>query len=429
MQLSRRAFLRLAGKAGLAAPFVFGASACALGTAGRFDAETGLSLGYVAGDVTPDGAVVWLRAAADSSVSLQYSKDPAFASFASVSAIRIASESDFTANFTLRGLDPATVYYYRAAVAGKKPGPVARFVTAPTPDAESVVKFCFGGDTREGYRPFTIMDAIRAKQPDFFIHLGDTIYADRGLIASELPRFWAKYRTNRDDAPSQRLFSETSVYVIWDDHEVRDNYEAGHPLAPIGQQAFLDYWPVRRDAGEPNRIYRSFRWGKALELFLLDGRQYREHAKGTMLGSRQKEWLLDGLARSAAMFKIIATPVPFYGGGRDRWEGFPQEREDLMKWIEQKKITGVVFISADLHYAAVARRPGRLGLKEIVTGPLAAQVNLFGIGYSRNVEFFSNETFNYGMITIEPKVSPPHLLLEILDENNRSLYQTRFDVA
>ncbi|MGH7770270.1 MAG: alkaline phosphatase D family protein [Candidatus Binatia bacterium] len=429
MQHSRRAFLRLASKAGLAAPFVFGASGCALGTAGRFDADTGLSLGYVAGDVTPDAAVVWLRAQPESLVSLQYGKDPTLVSSVSTDPVRVASESDYAAKVLLSGLDPATVYYYRAAVAGKKPGPVARFMTAPAPDDAAAVKFCFGGDTREGYRPFLIMDAIRAKRPDFFIHLGDTIYADRNFIASELPQFWGKYRTNRDDPPSQRLFSETSVYAIWDDHEVRDNYEAGHPLAAVGQRAFLDYWPVRRAAGEPNRIYRSFRWGQALELFLLDGRQYRERAKGTMLGSRQKEWLLDGLARSFARFKIVATPVPFYGSGRDRWEGFPQERADVVQWIEEKKITGVVFLSADLHYAVVARLPGASGLKEIVTGPLASQVNLFGVGYSKEVEFFFNETFNYGMITIDPKLSPPQMVLEILDETNRSLYKTRIDAV
>jgi alkaline phosphatase D len=429
MPLSRRDLLILAAKAGLTTPFLFSASSCAPGSAGRFDADTGLSLGYVTGDVTPDGAVVWLRAEQDSLVSLQYGKDASLGSYASAGPIRVARESDFTAKVVLSGLEHATAYSYRAVVAGKKPGPVARFVTAPAPDDYAAVKFCFGGDTREGYLPFAIMDAILAKRPDFFVHLGDTIYADRNSIASELPQFWSKYRTSRDDPPSRRLFSETSIYAIWDDHEVRDNYEAGHPLAAVGQRAFLDYWPVRRDAAEPNRIYRSFRWGKALELFLLDGRQYRQRAKGTMLGSRQKEWLLEGLARSSAGFKIIATPVPFYGAGRDRWEGFPRERADIMEWIEAKNITGVVFISADLHYAVVARLPGPLGVKEVVTGPLASQVNLFGIGYSRNVEFFFNETFNYGLITIDPKVSPPQMLLEILDENNRSLYKTRIDAV
>jgi alkaline phosphatase D len=329
----------------------------------------------------------------------------------------------------LTGCEPATVYYYRAAVAGRRPGPVASFVTASARDDLTVVKFCFSGDTREGYKPFKIMDAARAMQPDFFIHLGDTIYADRGGTASRLPEFWAKYRGNRDDAPSQKLFSETSVYVLWDDHEVADNYEGYHPLAAVGRQAFFDYWPVRRNAQEPDRLYRSFRWGKALEIFLLDARQYRDRARGTMLGERQKEWLFDGLAHSSAAFKIIATPVPLYGGGSDKWAGYPRERSELFRWIGQKKIKGVVVISADLHYAAVTRLPGKLGLKEIVTGPIAAQMNVFATRNSERHEFFSNKTFNYGIITIDPKSSIPHMLVEILDEENASLYKTRIDAV
>ena len=429
MQLSRRAFLELAAKAGFAFPFLIISSGCAFATAGRFDADTGLSLGYVAGDATSDGAVVWLRAQPDSSVSLQYGKDPALLSSASAAPVRVSSESDYTTKIALKGLDPATVYYYRAAVAGKKPGPVARFLTAPASDDLAVVKFCFSGDTRESYKPFTIMDAIRAMQPNFFIHLGDTIYADRGGAASRLPEFWAKYRANRDDAASQRLFSETSVYVVWDDHEVADNYEPNHPLAPIGRRAFLDYWPLRRNAAEPDRIYRSFRWGRALEFFLLDSRQYRDHEQGTMLGTRQKEWLFDSLASSSAMFKVIGTPVPLYGGGQDRWDGYPKERAEVLRWIKDKNIKGVVFISADLHSAAVTRVRDQLGLKEITAGPMAAPLNALAIGYTSRSDFFSNKTFNYGMITIDPKDATPHMLVEILDENNGSLYKTRIEAV
>jgi alkaline phosphatase D len=429
MHLTRRAFLKLAGQAGLAVPFALGPFGCAMQIARGFDADTGLWLGCVAGDVTPDGAVVWLRAEAGDAVSLQYGREPNPDSFASTESAWVASESDYTARIVLSGLDPATTYYYRAAVAGKRPGPIARFLTAPAPDDLAVVKFCFGGDTRESYKPFTIMDAVRVKQPDFFIHLGDTIYADRGGAASELSEFWAKYRGNRDDAASQRLFAETSVYVIWDDHEVEDNYEGHHPLAAIGWRAFFDYWPVRRNAAEPDRIYRSFRWGKALEFFLLDTRQYRDHAQGTMLGAQQKEWLFDSLAASSAIFKIIGTGVPFYGGGRDRWDGYPRERAEVLRWIKEKNIKGVVFISADLHSAAVTRIRDLRRLKEIGTGPLAAPLNAFGIGYSTRSEFFSNKAFNYGMITIDPTSSPPRMLVEILDEKNESLYKSTIDAV
>jgi alkaline phosphatase D len=418
----------MAGRASAALPFLLGQSGCAPFVI-KTDPETGLSLGYVSGDVTHDSAIVWFRAQPDSLVSLQYGKDPALSQFLESEPVAVKADSDNTAHIKVERIEPATTYYYRALVEGKKPGPIARFATAPRPDDNAIVKFCFGGDTRESYQPFTIMDAIRANQPNFFVHLGDTIYADRNGTATQLPEFWSKYRDNRDDAASQRLFAETSVYVVWDDHEVADNYEGFHPLAATGRRAFFDYWPVRRNPQEADRLYRSFRWGKMMELFLLDARQYRDHAHGTMLGPAQKEWLLGALASSTALFKCIVTSVPFYGGGRDRWDGYPRERAEVVQWISDKKIKNVFFIAADLHYAAVERLPGHLGLKEIVTGPMAAPLNVFATGLSKRFDFFFNKNFNFGMITIDPKSSTPQMLVEIRDPINETLYKTRIDAV
>ena len=146
-------------------------------------------------------------------------------------------------------------------------------------------------------------------------------------------------------------------------------------MAPIGRKAFLDYWPIRRNLEEPQRIYRSFRWGKALELFILDTRQYRDRKHGTMLGESQKEWLFEGISRSEAIFKFIATSVPMAGGGSDRWDGYPRERSEILGYIREKKITGVIFLSADLHCAAITRIPKSNGLRDITAGPLAAPLN------------------------------------------------------
>jgi alkaline phosphatase D len=422
--MTRREFLRLLGSAGAVMPALIGQSACSTALT-RTDASTGLSLGYVAGDVTPDGAMIWLRAEPGSKVFLQYTKDASLGDLSSIGPFSVEKDADNTALIQLENLEPATTYYYRAAVAGKQPGYVARFVTAPKPEDPAIVSFCFGGDTRESYQPFTVMDAIRSQRPDFFLHLGDTIYADRGGSCHRLSEFWAKYRANRADAWSQLCFAETSAYVIWDDHEVEDDYLPGNPLAPIGRKAFLDYWPIRRHPGEPERIYRSFRWGQASELFLLDVRQYRDRKHGTMLGQAQKEWLFDQVARSQAIFKFIATAVPMAGGGRDRWDGYPNERAEILRYLQQKKISGVVFLSADLHCAAITRIPKSNGLKNITAGPLAAPLNRITNGTTRRYEFFSAENFNFAKITVDPKARPLHALVEFIDQDNRVFYSTK----
>lgn len=426
--MNRRGFFRVLGGAGLTASALLGKSACAPSLIPS-DPDSGLSLGYVAGEVTHESALIWLCAEPKSHVALQYSTDPGFRQFSLTGQFPVESDADFTAKISLDKLEAATRYYYRAAVAGKMPGPVASFVTAPPPDDEARVSFCFSGDTRESYQPFTVMNAVRAQHPDFFLHLGDTIYADRGGAARQLKEFWSKYRNNRYDLATQACFRDTSVYVVWDDHEVEDNYLPGHPLAPIGRKAFLDYWPIRRAASEPERIFRSFRWGKSVELFILDARQYRDLKQRTMLGRTQKEWLLDSIAQSQARFKFIATAVPIWGGGRDRWDGYPEEREKILRHLNAKRFGGVIFLSADMHYAAITKIPNGNGLLDITAGPLAAPLNRITNGTAQRFEYFLAENFNFAKITVDPKTEPNHALVEFIDQDNSVFHRAKIRAA
>jgi alkaline phosphatase D len=389
------------------------------------DRDTGLSLCYVAGDVTSDGAIIWLRAEPGSEVVLHYSNDRSFNRFASAGPFRVDKEADHTAKIELQKLRPGTTYFYYATVTGKKPGYLASFLTAPAPSDGAKVSFCFSGDTRESYQPFTIMNAVRAQRPNFFLHLGDTIYADFGGPARQLSDFWEKYRANRNDPATQLCFFETSTYVVWDDHEVVNNFFVGNPLAPTGRKAFFDYWPIRRHPHDADRIYRSFRWGQAMELFLLDTRQYRDPGTGTMLGKAQKNWLFERLATSSALFKFVATSVPMAGGGIDRWDGYPTERAELLRFIREKRITGVVFLSADLHYAAVTSVPKSQGLKDITAGPLAAPLNRVTNGYAPRFDFFLAENFNFAKITVDPAVKPAQALVEFIDQDNEVFHTAR----
>jgi alkaline phosphatase D len=426
--MNRRRFFRVLGGAGLAASTLLGKSGCAPGLI-RSDGDSSLSLGYVAGEVTHESALIWLRAEPRSEIALQYSTDPSFRQFSLTGQFSVESDTDFTAKISLDNLQAATRYYYRAAVAGKTPGQIASFVTAPRLDDDARVSFCFSGDTRESYQPFTVMNAVRAQNPDFFLYLGDTIYADRGGAARQLNEFWSKYRNNRYDAATQACFRDTSVYAVWDDHEVEDNYLPGHPLAPIGRKAFLDYWPIRRPAAEPERIYRSFRWGKSVELFILDARQYRDLKQRTMLGRTQKEWLFDSIAQSQAKFKFIATAVPMAGGGSDRWDGYPEEREKILRYLNAKRLGGVIFLSADMHYAAITKIPRGNGLIDITAGPLAAPLNRITNGTAERFDYFLAENFNFAKITVDPKTDPPKALVDFIDQDNNVFHRAKIGAA
>ena len=425
--LTRREFLHRAGTmaAGITlAPWVYPS----IGASTELLQGTGLSLSCAAGDVTADGAVIWLRAESEGPVALEYGEDPSLQSPLKTEAIQVSRDTDYTGKLLLRDLASRSNYYYRAVIAGKKPGPIARFVTAPRVDQPANVRFAFSGDTRQRYQPFTIMDAIRENKPEFFLHLGDTIYGDTEGRAQHLSQFRAKYVANRKDEPTRRLFAETSLLVVWDDHEVADNYRAASPLAPVGRRAFMDYWPVRQDPSDSQRIYRSMRWGGAVELFILDVRQYRDEAAGTILGARQKQWFLDGLARSDARFKFVCTPVPFSSPAADKWGGYPVERHEVLKAIKQKRIRGVIFLTADVHYAAVVRVPGDTALREVIVGPLGAQLGK-ATGKAQRFEYFSNEYLNYGLVNVHAEGDHAYVDIEILTDRNIVLHRTRIDGA
>jgi len=119
--------------------------------------------------------------------------------------------------------------------------------------------------------------------------------------------------------------------------------------------------------------------------------------------------------------------VPISGRNPDKWGGFPEERDEVLEFIEEKQIKGVVFLAADVHFAAVRRVRRRSRFKDFIVGPLATKINKRAKGRGRRVEFFYNDSFNYGFVRVHATTSPPYAEIEILDEDNKLLYRTRIE--
>jgi hypothetical protein len=88
-------------------------------------------------------------------------------------------------------------------------------------------------------------------------------------------------------------------------------------------------------------------------------------------------------------------------------------------------MTGVIFLSGDLHCAAITRIPKSNGLRDITAGPLAAPLNRITNGTASRFEFFEAENFNFAKITVDPKAEPVHALVEFIDQDNRVFYHTK----
>ena len=276
--------------------------------------------------------------------------------------------------------------------------------------------------------------ALLARAPDLFVFCGDSIYADDPIervielpdgttwnnlvdpkkdhVAQTLDDFRGAHLYPRRSAEVRALSAAVPLFAVWDDHEVRNNWFPGQEiddaryterridtLAERALRAMYEYTPTIRSRAAP--MYRVVPWGPLLDVFLLDGRSYRSPnepapSEGALLGAEQTAWLLDALAASRATWKVIACNMPIglviaepgktVAQANDGWanaDGPPREREvelaRLLAGMRARSVKNVVWISADVHYAAVHRMdPTRAAFKdfepfwELVAGPMHA---------------------------------------------------------
>ena len=394
-----------------------------------------LTHGVMVGEVNQDSAVIWARTDRESTMHAWLR--PAGGGALSHGQIAVSPDHDYTGKVLFRDLKPDSDYLYAVRFGGDASPPLrdplsGRFRTAPAPDVAKSVRFAWGGDLagqnvcRDAREGFPIFAALNRSHWDFFVAMGDMIYADdacdaRGKYGNEqVPGefgpaanksdFWAHWRYSRDDRGFRDLLSTTPYLPVWDDHEVvndfgplqdtRDGqpYTAGQHLLPIGLAAFLDYNPIVPGDEVPFRLYRNIRWGKHVELLLLDTRQYRDANSAedradrpkTMLGREQLTWLKAKLKASNATWKFIVSSVSIStptgstpDKGRDGWAngdqstGFEQELLNLLAYMKEEGIKNAVWLAADLHFAqglrlgAFAKEPAFV-VHEFVSGPMSA---------------------------------------------------------
>lgn len=450
----RRTFLRAAAALG-AAPWLRASGARppfsqAPGIIPGRNARPQTPFGVAAGDVSADGrAIVWSRADRASRMVVEYSTSNRFTDARRVRGPAALESSDFTARVVLTDLPPGQRIFYRVLFqdlsdlrAWSEPS-AGSFNTPPAGPRD--VSIAWSADTVGqgwGRSPewggLRMYETMRRAQPDLFINVGDTIYADQPVlpevrldegtiwknvvteakskVAESLDEYRGCYQYNLDDEHMRRFIAEVPQVVMWDDHEVRDNWfwerrqdadtryrvKSVALLAARARQAFFEYNPLPLVGEDPERVYRSIPLGPLVEVFALDMRSYRA-ANGpnrepsmeaaAFLGSVQLAWLKRALAASRATWKIIAADMPIglvvpdgpdaFDAIANRDNGAPLGREleiaDLLTFIQRERIRNTVWITADVHYCAAhhydpvrARFTAFDPFWEFVAGPLHA---------------------------------------------------------
>ncbi|MFC4313057.1 alkaline phosphatase D family protein [Steroidobacter flavus] len=390
-RVSRRSFLQQAALGGVTLTGIGGilyskqAPAVIASDATRPMANWGLQIG----DVIDDRAIIWSRADRAARMIVEWSLDETFKRSKKIRGPHALEVTDFTSRIDLTQLPADSEVFVRVSYQDLDSGRasseplVGQFRTPPSHRRD--IRFVWSGDTAGqgwgidlGFGGMKIYEAMRQVRPDFFIHSGDTIYADGPMVervtdtagnliwtnafldevpekmkvAETLHEYRRNHLYNRYDANIQRFSAEVPQIWQWDDHEVTNNWSDSkvldsryteqrvQTLTARATRAFLEHSPMRwHNQAEEERVYRHIPYGRDLDVFVLDMRSYRgpnsynlqaePSAETAFLGKPQIDWLKKKLKESRTTWKVIAADMPLGvqipdgtdPQGRAKWEG------------------------------------------------------------------------------------------------------------
>lgn len=287
------------------------------------------------------------------------------------------------------GLAPRTTYQYAFFLSGGKSfssrSVVGMFRTAlPDECAEPVtISGTHGTNTKQ--KPFDALELTSRYELDAFMQLGDYSYNDGARTIGEFRQKWDR---TVDDPGYWALLPGVGQYIVWDDHEFRNNDEYYRDMDTqdfiAAKDAFYERNPVPRYSNDS--YWNSYRWGKTVEFFVLDSRAERvyfipEIQLGGILylSIEQMEWLKQGLLASPCHFKVLLNSVPITNwpgfwrfASYDHWKGFPDQHAELLDFIVEKGIDNVWSVSGDFHVGSVGKvepEPPWDVVREVLMGP------------------------------------------------------------
>lgn len=396
--------------------------------------------GPMIGAVTTDRIDVWVRLSGPNEVQIEYGPATAMAGLRRTSPQLARKEDDYAVVVPIRDLAADTAYRYRVIVAGEpdmNQEALGFFSakTAPASDRRAAFSVAFGSCARvERYPVQPIWNALSQQRPDLMFWLGDNVYADT-LDVAILAECYQRQRALPELQPFLRSVPQLA---IWDDHDYGLNdSDKGHPAKADSLRVFQRYW-ANPAYGLPSAsgVFFAYSYG-GVDFFFLDNRYHRDPAGGpespskSALGTEQKAWLKAHLRASRAPFKVIASGQPWSdekGPGGESWEAFSHERAEIITFIREEKISGVVLLSGDNHVGELNCLPesqnGGYDLFEISGSPLAQDTSVSWLNYRtiprvRQVYFGGS---NYGLLAFDLVPEDPVLTISLHDVQGKKVW-------
>jgi alkaline phosphatase D len=360
--------------------------------------------------------------------------------------------ADHIARFLLTGLAPGTRFNYELYLDGAltaRPYRLA-FQTQPhwqwrtDPPAFTVAFGSCAYVNEEIFdRPgkpygsdYEIFTALAAQQPDLMLWLGDnTYYREPDWFSEAGMRH--RYAHTRALPELQALLGATHHYAIWDDHDYGpDNADRSYRMRQTTLKIFQDYWanPGYGSAEVPG-VFTRFEWGD-IEFFLLDDRYHSspiampDSPQKVMFGEAQMQWLMESLVSSRAPFKIIAggnqmlNPLNPY----EAFSKYRHEQQKFLQWIQTLKISGVLFLSGDVHQSELIRITPKdfYPLYDFTSSSLTAGLNRSDRELKNPALVpgtLVNDAHSFGLLRFEGPRTDRRVTLECYDKDGKKRWQ------
>jgi alkaline phosphatase D len=364
--------------------------------------------GVASGDPLTDGVIIWTRVSPETpepvEVWWEMALDEAFLERTAQGTVTADASGDFTVKVDVSGLVWGRHYYYRFAAQGRWSS-VGRTRLAPAGSEATKLRFGVCSCANYGFGYFHGFRHMAARGDlDAVLHLGDYFYeygqdaypppgpdqlrlVDPPHETVTLEDYRTRYGQYRRDPDLQECHRQHPFIVVWDDHETANNSWMGgaenhDPLTEgpwedrvaAARQAFFEWIPIRENTGR--KLYRALQYGDLADIVMLDtrieGREQQYHLNvfpadtpelpSEILGAEQEAWLQQQLTGSTAKWRIIGNQVvmgtwqlvdPRDGAisyaNEDQWNGYPEGRGRLMRFLRDNDISNVVVVTGDVH--------------------------------------------------------------------------------
>ena len=313
----------------------------------------------------------------------------------------------------VQALQPSTDYWYRFRQ-GEAVSTVGHTRTAPTLHADvALLRMALSSCQHFEAGLFVAHQEIAQQDLDFVLFVGDYIYETSNAQYTTrkhntdepqtLEQYRARYAQYKQDPMLQAAHAAHPWVLMWDDHEVVNDYanDVDMKNTPVREflarraaayQAYFEHQPILLgpDPKSPQRasmrLHDQFAWGRLADIWTLDNRQFRsplacpDPVRGggrmvtqcdalsdparSMFGLEQERWLDKGLKASKRTWKLLAqgtqmssTSIPGPTGRaywNEAWDGYPEARKRLLQSIADNQIQNVVSLGGDVHMNVAA---------------------------------------------------------------------------